>query len=269
MALNPILASLDGLDENTSNLYVEREEGGETVYVLDVTPTDGWELGNTRKLKRALELERAKAKVSDRLGDEISPGDVEALRDEIATLKDDAKRSRKAKASTSDDASNAKIDELIRLHQEKEKKWQAAESELDGEVDRLLRVKEARDALKAGGFEGAEDVMLPHLLGCLRTSRDARTKARYVEVFNPDDGTPRIGGTGGEPMTPTQRVAEYLENPQFQRLADGAGKTGGGLNGRGTETVNKAGNLDASLPAEERLTRIHEANYAQAINSAK
>ena len=62
MALKPILESLEGLDDSASGLYAEIEEDGRTFYRLDVEQTEGWELANTRGLKRALEQERAKVR---------------------------------------------------------------------------------------------------------------------------------------------------------------------------------------------------------------
>lgn len=231
MALKPILKTLDGLDESVSALYREATEkevesgGGDPFHILDVERSDGWEVANTGGLLRTIEKLRPAERKLAKFGD-LSPDEVEGLRAKNAELEE-----KLASGKVKDkDAVEAIKAEMAAAHQAEIQGRDEVIEGLEAVLYEEIVERKAGEALIEGGFKGALKVLRPHLLDCLKPVRDASGRlTRDVEVIDPATGNPRVAGSAGDPMTPAQRVAEFMDDPGFARLADGTGSTGAGL----------------------------------------
>jgi len=233
MALAAILAAVDGLPEAIRGEYrpaseaeVQANPALKDKYLLDVTPADGFRLGNVDGLTTKLsstttKLQGLEAKVAA-LPEGVRLEDIPTRLTELAELKaiDPAKEG--------DKIAQAKVDaakrDMNQAFDTERSTLKGAADKYRGALDGVLRRGEAVRAISEAG--GSVEALLPHVLGSTKfvETDDGKFKVDVVD----GDGNTRVGDTVGNPMTLDQLVGEFKAKDAFAPLFAASGQSGGG-----------------------------------------
>lgn len=232
MALAAILAAIDGLPEAIKGEYrpasdseVQTNPALKGKYLLDVTPADGFRLGNVDGLNTSVQtLTTAKQQLEGKLAKfgDLNPDDVTAKLTRLGELEaiDPAKEA--------DKLVTAKVDAVKR---DMTTQFDTERTDLNGKVgkyrgalDNVLRKGAAIEQISAAG--GSVEALLPHVLNNLKfvESDDGKFNVQVVD----GDGNTRVGDAAGNPMTVAQLVGEFKSKDAFAPLFSASGQSGGG-----------------------------------------
>lgn len=251
MALKAILTTLDGLDENTKKLYVEKNGK----FVLDVEAADGWNLEDVTALKKALSKERDGHKTAiDQL--KVFEGlDAEEARKAIEQLKElDGKPLDKAV----EERIKVREGQLVGKHETERKKLSDRASKLQQQLEHELTVSAATRALASKGAN--TELLLPHIQRHLKVVEQGD---RWLsQVVDPLSGNARISNKAGstEPMTLDELVAEFEQNPTYASGFPGSGNSGSGKTkgkdsgGSGSKTIRRSDTVAVGKNLEKIAT---------------
>jgi hypothetical protein len=238
--LQAVVESLDGIDENLRDLYVERDDGK---YALDA---DGVE--DVTGLKRSLQAARADAaKARKRVPEDFDPErweQLQALEEEF----------QKGKLS---DKQREEFDSLKRQLQDQHKKelakYEQRAAQLQDALRRELVTSRAAQALAKA--KGSVKLLLPHIE---RHATVVEQDGQFVPVVTDEQGHTRIG-EGGNNMTFDELVAEMRASNDYAGAFEGTGSSGGGAvrsaAGGGGRNVVAAGDNDAFLAHLEQIAK--------------
>ena len=254
-----ILSKVNSLDEVPSEfraLYKEISEGGETFYLLNAKPVDGYSLDNVVKLKEALQNERA-AKVSD----------VKQAKNDLIEqyggltpqkVKDVIEQNKVFSESNSDEKYQEALKQNKKSLEEKYEKiiteindqvtvlkTQRNEAILDSEVDRVLSEYDYV-------IDNGAKLVRPHIMSQLEVL-EVDNKAVPV-VINKKDGQkiPRLSLKQGD--SGNMSIAELVEieaNETFSGVFKGSGSSGGIKASTKTETGNNPPQLNGTNEKNE------------------
>jgi hypothetical protein len=266
MALKAIIKTLDGLSEDVASLYVEKDG----LFVLDLDGVE--EHPSVANLSKTLKAERADRKSFEKkfktLESQITGLDLDRLK-EIDP--DDYASKLELLEKYENDEKQRKTQKL-----KDEKAWEKLESQLkdqyQGEIESLqsnfeTEKKSLLDQIATISQTSEEkvaqmqDALVKHLKGKKITAELAAAKAsiplmeshvsRFVDVQSDDKGnydSVVVDAKGnqrfnnlGKPMTITELVAEFRENPDFTSAFEKEKKPGGSgsQGGRGDEYAGK------------------------------
>lgn len=232
MALAAILASIDGINEAIRGEYrpasdaeVSTNPALKGKFLLDVTPAEGFRLGNVDGLNSAVQkLTNAKTSLETKLSKfgELDPDDVTSKLTTLSELQaiDPAKEADKIAAQKV----KAATDQLQSQFDAERKDLTGKAQKYQGALDGVMRRGEAIRAITEHG--GSTEALLPHVLGQTKftETEDGKFKVDVVDA----DGNPRIGDTAGNPMSLDQLVEEFKSKDAFAPLFAASGQTGGG-----------------------------------------
>lgn len=250
MPIEPIVESLENVDEALRGLYVEKGEGK---FVLDVTPKGGYELANTEGLKSALGKERARAAELEgrtkAFGD-LDPQDIKFKLQRLQEL-ENIDPSKEA-----DKLLEAKLKSIQEQMSAKHKAELQAKEELLGKNQNYLKKMLIDDAaksaiVKAGGNERTLTYLLPHVINSLSIQE---TENGFITQVRDEYGNPRIGDSNGSAMTVEQLVIEMKGKDLWGPAFPGTDKSGGGMPSNtqgGTPTSNQKIDPSKMSPKEK------------------
>lgn len=248
MALKAILAALDGLDDATKALYVEKDGK----FVLDVEPADGFSLEDVSGLKTALGKERTRAdKAEGLIGKfkDLDPDKARKALDEVEELKKlDPNKEADKIANTKFEAAKA---QLLEKHNGEMQALKDRDSHLTKTIEGLLIDAAATSALAEA--KGSVELLLPHVRAHTRVKEvDGKFAVEVVDK----DGNAKIADSKGTPMDIKGLVAEMRQSEAFGRAFEGSGQTGTGKtqNTGGNGTGPAKGNFGGTR--EERTAAI-------------
>ncbi len=264
MALAAILASIDSLSEGLKGEYrpasdaeVAANPALKGKFLLDVTPTEGFRLGNVDGLNSQVQkLTGDKTKLEGKLAKfgDLNPEDVTAKLEKLGTLEalDPEKEADKIAQAKVDAALRDQAGKFDTERQSLTGKAQTYRGALDG----VLRRGEAIKAITEAG--GSTEALLPHILGNLKFNEtdDGKFSVQVVDA----EGNPRIGDAAGNPMTLEQLVGEYKTKDAFAPLFDASGKSGGGAKGggQGGGSAPAGGKKKSEMSLNERADYIEQ-----------
>ncbi|UOF80051.1 hypothetical protein [Caudoviricetes sp.] len=249
------LATLEGLDEQTKSLYVQKDE----YFVLNTESVDGWSLENVSGLRSALERERAESK---------------AAREKLALYGELDPEAAKNAVTKYEEFKNWKPDQNV------EKVWSERADEIKKKHDRekaeILKERVAlEEEIRAQHVDSAlaqivsgkasYKLLLPIVKQHAIVERDAAGR-RVVRVKNPETGNPRISQRSGNQenlMGLEEYVMDVLRNDQdyadaFKPSKGGSGASNdsaGESGGAGFKVVSRgdANNVDLAEVARGRV----------------
>jgi hypothetical protein len=247
MALKAILASLDGIDDATKALYVEKDGK----FVLDVEPVDGFSLEDVSGLKTALGKERTTREKLEKdviKFKDLDPDKARAALTELDELK------KIDPASEADKIANTKFEaakaQLLQKHEGEMGEIKTRNGFLEGQIGALLIDNAATLALAEA--KGSVDLLLPHVRAHTRVKE---VDGKFVVEVVDKDGNAKIADSKGTPMDIKGLVAEMRQSDTFGRAFEasgnsGTGKTpGNGGGGGGTQKGNFGGSRDERAAA--------------------
>lgn len=224
MALKAEIASLDGLPEAVAREYKKVEEGGKTVFRLDVEKVGGLELADTGGLLSTIEKLRGFEARSARYGN-ITPEEAAANAKKVTDLTAELDRVRKD-VNGGDDRVRQVRKELEDAHAAAmATATQTADMRL-AEVIRLRRDQAALSAVQAAGFRTTAKLMARLLMDEIEVSEDPKAtdpEKRFVTTIKGEHGPRRVvrkGEDGDRLMTPHERALELAAHEDFKRFVD-------------------------------------------------
>lgn len=247
MALKAVIDSLDTVDEGAKPFYVQKEGK----FVLDVEPTEGFELANISTLQSVISNERSirgsMEKELTKFGSKwdekekkwvhtIDPGKAKqalAKYDEFMTFDPNKEADKIVEAKVS----AAKEGLIAQYAGEIETRDNRIKS-LSSTVEDLLITQQAKADIFAA--KGVPELLLPHIAKMTRVNE--KDGQFFVEVID-KDGNVRIGDTKGNPMTIAQLVEEMRGHDVYGRAFEGEGTSGTGkppLGGGGSGTLKRS-----------------------------
>jgi hypothetical protein len=205
--LKLVLDSVEGLDEPTRGMYVEKDGK----FHLDV---DGIE--DTSGLKSALQKER-----KDRADLEKKVKRWEGLGktdEEIAEL-----IAKHDETSQTEAERKGEWDKLRLQMNEKHAKELAKKDETIGAMRKRLEAElvDARATAAIAAAKGVPDLLLPHV------QRHVKVDENFNVVVVDAKGDPRVNGKG-EPLSISDLVTEMKSTEIYGRAFEGSGQSGGG-----------------------------------------
>lgn len=233
MALAAILAAIDSLPEALRGEYrqatdaeVQANPALKDKFLLDVTPTEGFRLGNVDGLTSKLtststKLQNLEAKVAG-LPEGVKLEDIPTRLTELAELKAIDPNAQ------ADQLANAKVEAAKRdMASQFDTERHQLKGKADtyrGALDGVLRRGEAIKAITDAG--GSVEALLPHVLGSTKfiETDDGKFKVDVVD----GEGNTRVGDAAGNPMSLGQLVDEYKSKDAFAPLFAASGQSGGG-----------------------------------------
>ena len=219
MALPIVIQSLDQIAEPLREHYVQRDGR----YVLDATPHEGLAIEDVTGLKNSLAAAR---------------GERDQLKSSLAQFKDlDPEAARTALQKMQEMQSwnpdkqveekiQAKLDQMRKLHQQELEKATGKTGELTKQLEQLMVVNAASEALQKNG--GNIALLLPHVRSQVRMRQTEN--GMICEVVDAQ-GNPRVGDSQGNPMTIPQLVEEMRNSTDFAPAFAGTGSSGSGNKG--------------------------------------
>lgn len=248
MALKAILASLDGIDDAISALYVEKDGK----FILDVESVDGFALEDVNGLKTALGKERTTRERLERDVIKFKDLDPDKAREALAKLEeltsiDPAKEADKI-ANTKFEAAKA---QLLEKHTGELTSRDERIGHLTKTVEGLLIDAAATSALAEA--KGSVELLLPHVRAHTRVKEvDGKFTVEVIDK----DGNAKIADSKGTPMDISGLVAEMKESDAFGRAFEGSGQSGSGKQpgAGGGGNAPQRGNFGGSK--EERAAAI-------------
>lgn len=222
MVMSAILKDLTEVDESLREHYKPVKDG--EGFVLDVTPVDGLELSDTKKLRQALEVERGHANSAQgklKTFDGINPTEA---KEAIAKVKDmgDWDPDKKIQEGIA-----AREKQMVKKHEEEKK---GLEDQNKGLMQQLTdNIIKATATAAIAAAKGSVGLLLPHVMKQTRMRKnDGGTL--IAEVVD-GDGNQRVGDSSGTPMTIPQLVDEMKQNDDFARAFEATGASGSGASG--------------------------------------
>lgn len=247
MALKAILASLDGIDDATKVLYVEKDGK----FVLDVEPVDGFSLEDVSGLKTALGKERTSREKLERDVIKFKDLDPDKARAALVELEELKKLD---PASEADKIANAKFEaaktQLLEKHTGEMGAIKQRNDFLEGHIGTLLIDNAATLALAEA--KGSVDLLLPHVRAHTRVKE---VDGKFVVEVVDKDGNAKIADSKGTPMDIKALVAEMRQSDTFGRAFEASGNTGTGKQpgngggGNGTQKGNFGGTREERAAA--------------------
>lgn len=257
MALRAIVEKIEDVAEAVRGEYKPVKVGDKDVFILDVTPTDGYELDNVNALKTALGKERTNRERLERDVIKFKDIDPEKARDALTRLAEleaiDPTKEADKIANTKFEAAKA---QLLAKHTQDMDAANAKSTKYRTKIDHLLIDSVAATAI--AGAKGSIELLLPHIQRNTRVVEDGDDFK--VEVID-KEGNVRIGDSKGQPMTIEDLVAEMRSSDTFGRAFEGDGQTGGGKrpgNGGGGNPTLKRSTMTAQQKAD------YQTKYGQA-----
>lgn len=247
MALKAILESLDGIDDATKALYVEKDGK----FLLDVEGVDGFALEDVNGLKTALGKERTTRENLEKQivkFKDIDPDRARAALEELEELK------KLDPEKEADKIANAKVEaakaQLLEKHNGEITSRDERIGHLTKTVEGLLIDAAAMSALAEA--KGSVELLLPHVRSHTRVKEvDGKFAVEVVDK----DGNAKIADAKGTPMDIAGLVAEMKGSDAFGRAFEGSGQSGSGKQpGAGGGNAPKRGNFGGTR--EERAAAI-------------
>ncbi len=204
--------------------YKTVKVGDQDMFMLDVTPVNGYELDDVAGLKTALGKERtSKTSLETQLSKfkDLDPDAARAALTELEELKaiDPAKEADKIANTKFENAKS----QLTAKHATELTARDERINSLTKTVEELLIDSAATAALAEA--KGSVDLLLPHVR---KSTRIKEENGKFsVEVID-KDGNVRIGDSKGGPMSIAGLVAEMRSSDTFGRAFEGDGKSGSG-----------------------------------------
>lgn len=248
MALKAILASLDGIDDATKALYVEKDGK----FVLDVETVEGFALEDVSGLKTALGKERTARENAERLTAAFKDIDPAKAKEALAKVEEWGNLDPSKEA---DKIANSKFEaaktQLLEKHTGELTSRDERIGHLTKTVEGLLIDAAATSALAEA--KGSVELLLPHVRAHTRVKEvDGKFQVEVIDK----DGNAKIADSKGTPMDIKGLVAEMRQSDAFGRAFEGSGNSGTGKtpgNGGGAGGGQK-GNFGGSR--EERTAAI-------------
>lgn len=220
MALKAIVDNLDGLSEELTKEYKQREDGK---YVLDVTAVDGLELAEVSKLQSALSKERENARKANEQLKNYEGLDSAKAREALKKVEEMATWTPEQKVKEQIEAVKAS---MLDAHGKEKKALEEKLVRLNKALEEAMIVSVATQALTEQ--KGSVKLLMPHIRQQTRL-RDVEGKL-LVEVLGPD-GSPRLTGSDGHAMSISELVTEMKTQNDFASAFEGTGATGSGATG--------------------------------------
>ena len=202
--LKPFVKKIEDVEENLRSFYTKRDELD--LFVLDVTPTDGWSLEDVKGLKSALGRERDERRTATEKVTELE-ADVLQLNNKLkAKVPEDVTKQIEAALKERDEA-----------HAKDKEKLTGKAQKLQTKLESLLVDNQLTAALVEAG---AKKNMLPLLL------RQAKENIRVRE--DGDDFVVEVlqGGYAVADKKPGDLVADYVN--LYPEAFEGSGASGSG-----------------------------------------
>lgn len=242
MALNPILDSLDGLDESLASHYTETDGGK---YRLDVTPADGWALEDVAALRTALESNKHKrGQLAEQLAqfknDDGEFHDIQALLDAQTQLTE----LRSGKQEEVEELVKQRIAEAQKRHDAEVQKHKTENETLSKDLDYAVRVQAALTAIGEAGASKYSKVLLPQVLDQLEMRRGEDNKP-FAAVVGKDGAARLSPANPTQDMSLSELLGEMSNDEAFSVMFEGSGATGSGAPqpgapGKGGFRINSA-----------------------------
>ncbi|MCO4316334.1 hypothetical protein M8997_003995 [Phyllobacterium sp. 21LDTY02-6] len=247
MALKAILASLEGVDDATKALYVEKDGK----FVLDVEPVDGFSLEDVSGLKTALGKERTTREKLEKDVVKFKDLDPDKARTALLELEELKKLD---PASEADKIANTKFEaakaQLLQKHEGEMGEIKTRNGFLESQIGALLIDNAATLALAEA--KGSVDLLLPHVRAHTRVKE---IDGKFVVEVVDKDGNAKIADSKGTPMDIKGLVAEMRQSDTFGRAFEASGNTGTGKQpGNGGGGGQQKGNFGGTR--EERAAAI-------------
>lgn len=247
MALKALLASLDGIDDATKALYVEKDGK----FILDVDPVDGFALEDVNGLKTALGKERTTREKLERDVVKFNDLDPDKARSALTEL-EELKRLDPNKEA--DKIANSKFEaakaQLLEKHTAEVQALKDRDSQLTKTIEGLLIDAAATSALAEA--KGSVELLLPHVRAHTRVKE---TDGKFTVEVVDKDGNAKIADAKGTPMDIKGLVAEMRQSDAFGRAFEASGNSGTGKQpGNGGVGGGQKGNFGGSR--EERTAAI-------------
>jgi hypothetical protein len=258
MALKAVLKNLDGVDDATKKLYVERDGK----FILDVESVDGFALEDVGGIKSALSKERdnvreAMRKVeafkdsSGQFIDPVKARDALAKVEKLGDMKPDEKMKEQLEAREK---------QLLEKFDAERKALVDGNADLTKQIHSLLIDSAAVAALAKKKAPVA--LLLPHVCAMTRVVKDEQ--GRFVRRVVDKDGRERISMKAGStsPMDVDELVEEMEKMDEFAPAFPGSGASGTGA--RPSNGTGGTPKLDRSMSPTERLATHRERQAAGA-----
>ncbi|WP_435658091.1 hypothetical protein [Brucella pituitosa] len=246
MALKAILASLDGIEDTTKALYVEKDGK----FVLDVEGVDGFALEDVSGLKTALGKERTRADRAEGLVTAFKDIDPAKAKEALAKVEEWGNLDPSKEA---DKIANSKFEtakaQLLEKHTGEINTREDRINHLSRTVEGLLIDAAATSALAEA--KGSVELLLPHVRSHTRVKEvDGKFTVEVIDK----DGNARIADAKGNAMDIGGLVAEMKQSDAFGRAFEGSGQSGSGKtpsngNGHTPQKGNFGGSKDERTAA--------------------
>lgn len=220
MALKAVVESLDGMDDGSKSLYVERDGK----FILDVEPVGGFSLEDVTGLKTALGKERTAREQAERLTAAFKDIDPAKAREALAKVSEwgnlDPTLEADKIANTKFEAAKA---QLLEKHAAEIAERENRVGHLSKTVESLLIDQVATAALAEA--KGSVELLLPHVRAHTRVKEvDGKFTVEVVDR----DGNARIANSKGETMDIKGLVADMKASETFSRAFEASGNSGSG-----------------------------------------
>lgn len=244
-------------------------------HILQVTPTDGYELADTRTLKQSLQKERTAKEAAEKIAKAFEGLDPDAAKDALKKVEEfvalDPEKKLEAQRKALEDSYNQKLAAdkaaITKKYTEDNEKLSKRHSAATKQLEKALIEAAASQAI------AKEKGRIPLLLPIVRQAtrlKELDSGEFQVEVLGPD-GTPRLSNKTGStaPMIIEEYVAELKADANYAAAFDssggsGSGSTGsdGGRPGQKTFTLNAE---EARDPARYAAAKAEAAKVGQEV----
>ncbi|ODT09445.1 MAG: hypothetical protein ABS35_42970 [Kaistia sp. SCN 65-12] len=220
MALKALLASLDGIDDATKALYVEKDGK----FILDVETVEGFALEDVSGLKTALGKERTARENAERLTAAFKDIDPAKAKEALAKVEEWGNLDPSKEA---DKIANSKFEaaktQLLEKHTGELTSRDERIGHLTKTVEGLLIDAAATSALAEA--KGSVELLLPHVRAHTRVKEvDGKFQVEVIDK----DGNAKIADSKGTPMDIKGLVAEMRQSEAFGRAFEASGNSGTG-----------------------------------------
>jgi hypothetical protein len=223
MALLPTVQDINEVDENLRGHYKETDNG----FILDVTPTNGYELDNVSGLKSALEKERGLRADLARKAKDFEGMDAGELRSKLTRLEELEALDPSKDVDKLIEAKVGSIKEQLSAKHKKELEAMGDSNKaLSSQLQKLLVDDKATQAIISAG---GNDKTLAFMLHAVKNQTKVENKdGKLITTVVDSFGNERIGDSNGNPMTVEQLVAEMKSADIWSGAFPGRNKSGGG-----------------------------------------